>query len=134
MDAPSGFRAIHRRAAMQLNIFNEYSYTIEMIIQAGQKNMVVTSVPVRTNPELRRSRLVKSLGSYVVRMLVVMSRIFIIYRALRFFSLVGTLIMLPGAALGVRYLWLMANGRGFGNTQSLILAAVFLLAGFFVII
>jgi glycosyltransferase involved in cell wall biosynthesis len=133
-DAPSGFRAIHRRAAMQLNVFNEYSYTIEMIIQAGRKNMVVTSVPVRTNPELRRSRLVKSLGSYVVRMLVVMSRIFIIYRALRFFSLVGTLIMLPGAALGVRYLWLMANGRGFGNTQSLILAAVFLLAGFFVII
>jgi glycosyltransferase involved in cell wall biosynthesis len=134
MDAPSGFRAIHRRAAMQLNVFNEYSYTIETIIQAGHKNIVVASVPVRTNPDLRPSRLVKSIRSYVVQMLMVMCRIFITYRPLRFFFTVGTLIMLPGIALGLRYLWIMANGLGFGNIQSLILAAVFLLAGFFVIL
>jgi hypothetical protein len=67
-------------------------------------------------------------------MLMVMFRIFITYRPLRFFFVIGTLIMLPGVALGLRYLWLMANGLGSGNTQSLILAAVFLLAGFFVIL
>ena len=115
MDAPSGFRAIHRRAAMQLNVFNEYSYTIETIIQAGYKNIVVASVPVRTNPDLRPSRLVKSIGSYIARMLMVMFRIFITYRPLRFFFVIGTLIMLPGVALGLRYLWLMANGLGPGT-------------------
>jgi hypothetical protein len=134
VDAPSGFRAIRRHAAMQLNVFNEYSYTIETIIQAGQKNMSVVSVPIRTNAETRPSRLVKSISDYVRRMLITMARIFIIYRALRFFTAVGLLIMLPGFLLGVRYLWLMANGLGEGNVQSLILAAILLLAGFFVIL
>lgn len=133
-DAPSGFRAIHARAAMQLNVFNEYSYTVETIIQAGQKNMSIVSVPVRTNPAARPSRLVKSIRSYVTRMIIIMSRIFVIYRALRFFFAVGVLIMIPGVLLGLRYLWLLAIGEGFGNVQSLILAAVFLLAGFFVVL
>jgi glycosyltransferase involved in cell wall biosynthesis len=134
MDAPSGFRAIHRRAAMQLNVFNEYSYTIETIIQAGQKNMRVMSVPVRTNADLRPSRLVKSIGSYVTRMLLIMCRIFVTYRPLRFFFFVGLLIMAPGVLLGLRFVWGLATGSGSENIQSLILAAVFLLAGFFVIL
>lgn len=110
-DAPSGFRAMHARAAMQLNVFNEYSYTIETIIQAGQKNMSIVSVPVRTNPTVRPSRLVKSIRSYVTRMIIIMSRIFVLYRALRFFFAVGVLIMLPGVLLGLRYLWLLAIGE-----------------------
>jgi glycosyltransferase involved in cell wall biosynthesis len=134
MDAPSGFRAFHRQAAMQLNVFNEYSYTIETIIQAGQKNLIIKSVPVRTNADLRPSRLVSSIGSYVMQMSVIMTRIFIIYRALRFFFIVGIIIMLPGVLLGLRYIWIMTRGDGLGNIQSLILAAVFLLAGFFVIL
>jgi glycosyltransferase involved in cell wall biosynthesis len=133
-DAPSGFRAIHRRAAMQLNVFNEFSYTIETIIQAGQKNMPITSVPIRVNDELRPSRLFKSIGGYASRMLLIMTRIFVIYRALRFFTFVGALIMTPGVLLGLRYLWLNYTGKGAGNVQSLILAAVFLLAGFFVML
>lgn len=131
-DAPSGFRAMHRRAAMQFKVFNQYSYTIETIIQAGQKNMAVVSVPVRTNAELRPSRLVRSMGDYVSRMAVTMARIFIIYRPLRFFTFVGLLLMAPGLFLGLRFVWLYAIGEGGGNVQSLILAAVFLLAGFFV--
>jgi glycosyltransferase involved in cell wall biosynthesis len=134
MDAPSGFRAFHRNAAMQLNVFNPYSYTVETIIQAGQKNMTVKSVPVRTNGVLRPSRLVKSIRSYVTRMLLVMTRIFILYRALRSFFIIGFLIMLPGVALGLRFLWLLATGGGSGNIQSLILASVFLLSGFFIIL
>ncbi len=132
-DAPSGFRAFHRRAAMQLNVFNEYSYTIETIIQAGQKNMAITSVPVQTNGELRPSRLMKTITSYVFRMLAVMTRMFVVYRALQTFLIIGVSIMLPGVALGLRYLWLLSTGGGSGNVQSLILAAVFLLSGFFVI-
>jgi glycosyltransferase involved in cell wall biosynthesis len=134
MDAPSGFRAIHRRAAMQLNVFNEYSYTIETIIQAGQKNMRVISIPVRTNDDLRPSRLVKNIGSYITQMLFIMSRIFVTYRPLRFFFFVGALIMLPGVLLGFRFVWKLAVDDGHGNVQSLILAAVFLLAGFFVVL
>ena len=133
-DAPSGFRAIHRRAAIQLNVFNEYSYTIETIIQAGQKNMAILSVPVRTNADLRPSRLIKNIGFYVLRMLLIMSRIFVIYRALRFFFAIGALIMLPGFLLGLRYIWILVSGGETQNIQSLILAAVFLLAGFFVIL
>ena len=118
---------------MQLNVFNEYSYTIETIIQAGQKNMAITSVPVQTNGELRPSRLMKTITSYVFRMLAVMTRMFVVYRALQTFLIIGVLIMLPGVALGLRYLWLLSTGGGSGNVQSLILAAVFLLSGFFVI-
>ena len=64
-DAPSGFRAMSREAAMRLNVFNDYTYTLESIIQAGQKNMAIVSVPVRVNEDLRPSRLVKSIPSYV---------------------------------------------------------------------
>jgi glycosyltransferase involved in cell wall biosynthesis len=61
-DAPSGFRAISRETAMRLNVFNAYTYTLETIIQAGLSNLRVLSVPIRTNPDLRPSRLVKSIS------------------------------------------------------------------------
>src|SRR5579871_3649815 len=56
-DAPSGFRAFSRHAAMRMNLFGRYTYTLETIIQAGQRNMAIASVPIRVNPELRPSRL-----------------------------------------------------------------------------
>lgn len=85
-DAPSGFRAISRRAAMQLNVFNEYTYTLETIIQAGHKGIAVVSVPIRVNEVLRPSRLVKSVGSYVKHSTWIICRIFMTYKPLRFFS------------------------------------------------
>src|SRR5690606_534517 len=77
-NAPSGFRAISRATAMQLNVFNAYTYTLETIIQAGRSNLRVVSVPIRTNPDLRPSRLVKSIRSYVQRSLVTILRVFAI--------------------------------------------------------
>ena len=68
-DAPSGFRAIHREAALRLCVFNDYTYTLETIIQAGRKNIPVTSIPVRVNRATRPSRLVKSIFSYIRRSL-----------------------------------------------------------------
>ncbi len=73
-DATSGFRAISRDAAMQLNVFNEYTYTLETLIQAGQKNMAVMSVPVRINPYLRPSRLMSSIPSYIYKSVIIFTR------------------------------------------------------------
>ncbi|MBF2075444.1 MAG: glycosyltransferase family 2 protein [Synechococcales cyanobacterium C42_A2020_086] len=130
-DAPSGFRAFSREAAMQLNVFNNYTYTLETIIQAGQKGMVITSVPIRTNPMLRKSRLVKSIPSYVFRSAMTILRIFMLYRPLRFFTLLGSIPFTLGTLLGMRWLllfWLVDPTRS--RAPSLILAAILILIGF----
>jgi glycosyltransferase involved in cell wall biosynthesis len=128
-DAPSGFRAISREAALSLNVFNGYTYTLETIIQAGQKGMSVVSVPIRVNGELRPSRLVRSIPNYVKRSILTMFRIFVVYQPLKFFLMVGLVPFLAGLALGVRFLYFYASGTGGGHIQSLILAAVLLLVG-----
>jgi len=129
-DAPSGFRALSRSAAMRLNVFNDYTYTIETIIQAGQANMAITSVPVRVNGDLRPSRLVKSIPSYINRSLVTILRIFMTYKPMRFFMVPGLISFGLGALVGVRYLFLYFTEGGQGHVQSLILTAILLLAGF----
>jgi glycosyltransferase involved in cell wall biosynthesis len=129
-DAPSGFRAFSRSAASRLMVFNDYTYTLETIIQAGQKNIRAVSVPIRVNDDLRPSRLVKSIPSYVWRSLTTMVRIFVIYRPFRFFLTIGLVLFLIGTVIGLRFLWKYLGGDGGGHVQSLILAAVFLGMGF----
>jgi glycosyltransferase involved in cell wall biosynthesis len=129
-DAPSGFRAISREAALGLNVFSDYTYTLETIIQAGQKNMKVASVPIRVNGDLRPSRLVRSIPSYVRRSILTMLRIFVVYRPLRFFAAVGLIPFLGGLAIGGRFLAYAFAGNSDGHIQSLILAAVLLITGF----
>jgi glycosyltransferase involved in cell wall biosynthesis len=130
-DAPSGFRAMSRQAAMELRVFNEYTYTLETIIQAGQKRLAVMSVPVKVNRDLRPSRLMRSIPSYVWRSLVVICRIFITYKPFVVFTAVGMSITLTGALLSGRFLYYYLTGRGEGHVQSVILAALLLGAGFF---
>lgn len=129
-DAPSGFRAISRAAAQQMMVFNNYTYTLETIIQAGQKNMAITSVPVRVNPYLRPSRLVKSIPSYIKRSIITIIRIFIIYRPFLFFGAIGALLFCAGFLIGISFLWKYLSGAGGGHIQSLILAAILLVMGF----
>jgi hypothetical protein len=129
-DAPSGFRAISRHAALQLNVFNEYTYTLETIIQAGQKGMAVESVPIRTNRDLRPSRLVKSIASYVQRSIFTILRIFVTYRPLRFFVTIGSAPVLVGILLCFRWLLLYLGGTPKSHVPSLILAAILILVGF----
>jgi glycosyltransferase involved in cell wall biosynthesis len=129
-DAPSGFRAFSRDAAMHLNVFSKYTYTLETIIQAGQKNMTVVSVPVRVNPELRPSRLVSSVLGYVRKSITTIVRMFVVYRPFRFFMLLGSLVFLSGVGVGARFLYFFLQGKGSGMIQSLILVAVLLLMGF----
>jgi len=128
-DAPSGFRAMSRKAALQLNVFSEYTYTLETIIQAGQKNMAIVSVPIRTNGYLRPSRLMKSMRAYIQRSILTILRIFITYKPLRFFLWLGTLPFAAGVALGVRWLWLYNEDPTRARTPSLILAAILILIG-----
>ena len=131
-DAPSGFRAIGREAALRLNVFNDYTYTLETIIQAGQKGMSVKSVPIGVNADLRPSKLVRGIWSYVSQSLLIILRIFLVYRPLRFFLILGSIPFALGFLLGVRWLILFAYFPEPGRTHvpSLILAAILLLGGF----
>lgn len=125
-DAPSGFRAFSREAALRLNIITGYTYTLETIIQAGKKNLTVVSVPVTTNPMLRESRLIKSVSSYVIRSGMTILRLFVLYEPLRTFSYLALPFALTGTALWVRYAILMmaeASTRG-AHVQSIIVGAV----------
>lgn len=133
-DAPSGFRAMSRAAAMRLNVFSEYTYTIETIIQAGQKGMAITSVPIRVNGELRPSRLVKSIWSYVRRSIVTIASVFLTYRPMASFIVPGIVVTLIGTAISLRFLYFYIAGHGTGHIQSLILAAVFMLMGFMLVV
>ncbi len=126
-DAPSGFRAIHRDAALRVYVFGNYTYTLETIIQAGRKDVSIVSVPIRVNPATRPSRLVRSIPSYVFKSVVSMGRIFVLYKPLRFFVLVGSLFLLPGVLIGLRFVYFYLQGSGTGHIQSLILAAILIL-------
>jgi len=129
-DATSGFRALSREAAMKMNVFNQYTYTLETIIQAGQKNMAIVSVPIRVNGDLRPSRLVKSIPSYVRKSIITIVRIFIVYKPFRFFMITGAFIFMLGFLLGTRFLFFYLTGSGKGHIQSLILAGFLLGIGF----
>ena len=129
-DAPSGFRAFSRAAAKKLMVYNDYTYTLETIIQAGQKNIPICSVPVGTNKDLRPSRLVRNLPSYIARSFMTIVRIFVVYRPFRFFMTFGSIILLVGVLIGLRFLWFYFGGQGGGHVQSLILASVLLGMGF----
>lgn len=128
-DAPSGFRAYSSEAALRLNVFNSYTYTLETIIQAGQQGMAIASVPIRTNGYLRPSRLVKSIRSYIQRSIFTILRIFMVYKPLRSFLLLGTVPFSLGVLLGIRWVWLYFSGTPRTHVPSLILAAICILIG-----
>lgn len=128
-DAPSGFRAFSRNAAIQLNVFDNYSYTLETIIQAKAKGLSIECVDINVNPELRKSRLFKNMFVYIIRSIFTMLRMFIIYRPFRFFAVCGVIFLLVGLILSGRFIYFYLLGSGKGHIQSLIFAAVFLLSG-----
>ena len=127
-DAPSGFRAISRDVAMRLNVFNEYTYTIETIIQAGTSDMTIMSVPIRTNEDLRPSRLVRSIPDYIRHSIITMIRIFNAYKPMKFFMKLAVLPLLVGIGLSVRWV-IFFMGQPASHIPSLILAALCLIIG-----
>ncbi|MCH5255808.1 MAG: glycosyltransferase family 2 protein [Lachnospiraceae bacterium] len=129
-DAPSGFRAFSRDAAMHINVVNDYTYTLETIVQAGRNRMAITSVPIRTNPELRKSRLFHSMWGYVKKSVLTILRAFMWYKPLYCFSIVATIPTIIGLGVAIRFLVFYFSGRGNGHIQSLILACTLLIIGF----
>jgi glycosyltransferase involved in cell wall biosynthesis len=129
-DAASGFRAFSRRAALRLNVFTEFTYTLETIIQAGKKHIPIAHVPIHTNPERRPSRLFGRVSFYLRRSTSTLIRIYALYEPLKVFWGLGALCMLVGIGLGARFLVDYLAGEGAGHVQSLILAAVLIIVGF----
>ena len=133
-DATSGFRALSREAALRTLVLNDYSYTLETLIQAGVRRMPVEYVKVRTNPQTRPSRLIRSVPHYLANSSATIVRSYTMYRPLRFFSIFGGLFILGGLAFAGRFLYYYIIGQGGGHLQSVILAAVLLIVGFQVIL
>ena len=129
-DATSGFRAFGREAALRLTVLSEYTYTLETLIQAGTRGMNVVFVPIRTNPKTRRSRLIRSMPSFLALQAVTILRFYTMYRPLRVFMTAGAILLAVALMLGVRFLFYYAAGRGAGHVQSLILAAALSIVGF----
>ena len=125
-DAPSGFRAIHKDAAIQLYVFNRYTYTLETIIQAGRLGIPITSVPINVNDPTRESRLIKSVSSYIWRSSKTILRIAVLYSPFRFLALLSIVMLIPGVSAFVRFLILYSMGQGGGNIQSLVIGAAFI--------
>jgi glycosyltransferase involved in cell wall biosynthesis len=129
-DATSGFRAISREAALRTLVLSNYSYTLETLIQAGANRIPVEYVPVRTNAQIRPSRLMTNLGQFMSSQTATILRAYTMYRPLRVFTALSLLMVLGGSILGIRYLFFALNGQGTGHVQSVILAAVLWIVGF----
>jgi glycosyltransferase involved in cell wall biosynthesis len=128
-DTVSGFRAISRDAALRLNIVSAFSYTIEMLIQAGRKQMAIVSVPVGTNPTPRQSRLFKSIPNFIRRSFVTMVRMYAMYKPLRAFFYIGVALAVSGTLPVIRFLFFYLTDGGGGHIQSLILGGVLIVIG-----
>ncbi|MBM6752288.1 glycosyltransferase family 2 protein [Mediterraneibacter glycyrrhizinilyticus] len=126
-DAPSGFRAYSRHTAMRMNVINEYTYTLETIVQAGREKMAVTSVPIRTNAELRPSRLFSSMFGYVKKSMLTIGRALMMYKPLYCFAWIAGIFGVIGVGIGIRFLVYYFTGDGAGHIQSLILASMFII-------
>ena len=129
-DAPSGFRAFSREAALRLNVVNNYTYTLETIVQAGRNRMAITSVPIRTNRELRKSRLFSSMGGYIKKSILTIIRAYMMYRPLTFFTAIGLIPFIAGIIIMIRFLIFFIRGSGMGHIQSLILASTLMMLSF----
>lgn len=129
-DAVSGFRAMSRQAAQQINIVSDFSYTIEMLIQASVKRLRVVSVPVRTNGKTRESRLFNSIPQFLQMSVTTLLRMYTMYRPLRVFFVIGVITMSIGLFPIFRFLYLFFTGAGEGHIQSLILGSTLFMLGF----
>lgn len=128
-DAPSGFRAFSRSAALRINVFSDYTYTLETLVQAGRQGIPVLSVPVRTNPQVRPSRLLKGSGDYVRRSFVTVCRMVITYCPMQSFLISGAFLIFIGLLLVCRWLiYFMGSGPA-SHIPSLVLASILIVGG-----
>src|SRR5438876_1464875 len=136
-DAPSGFRAMSREAALRFNVMTKHTYTLETIVQAGKKNIKVASIPVTTNEVTRPSRLIRGVFDYIKKSSATIVRIYALYEPLKVFFYIGALLILLGIAGWARimYFWAFAEHYNFratfsGHLPSVIFAVLALVIGF----
>jgi glycosyltransferase involved in cell wall biosynthesis len=130
-DATSSFRAMTRKAMLTLNIISDFSYTLEAIIQASKKKLAITTIPIRTNVKLREPRLYSSTFVFIKRSASTIIRTYATYESLKVFFVIGGAIVVVGIILGLRFLYFFVTGSGIGHVQSVILASMLILLGFF---
>lgn len=129
-DTTSGFRAYSAEAALRLNVFSTYTYTLETIIQAGRKGIAIGYANIRINEKLRDSRLIKNIFSYLLKSITTILRIYLMYEPMKFFVKAGSTFLTVAFLLGARYLYFFFFGlKRSGHLQSLILAAIFSVIG-----
>ncbi len=128
-DAPSGFRALTKAAALRLNVFSDFTYTMETLIQAGRKNLAVASAPITAREVKRPSRLFRSMPQYLKMAGASILRIYAMYRPMPVFIQIGSAFMAGAFLIGVRFLYYYFHGEGDGKVQSLILAAILSILG-----
>jgi glycosyltransferase involved in cell wall biosynthesis len=133
-DATSGFRAFSRDMALHTLVLSDYSYTLETLIQAGVRRKSVEFVPIGTNPQLRPSRLFRSIPQYLRLSGATILRAYTLYRPLRVFLTLGLLLIFLGILPGLRFLYFIAIGQPVGHVQSLILSAILIVIGFQVLL
>lgn len=128
-DAPSGFRAFSREAALKLNVVNDYTYTLETIVQAGREKIPIVSVPIRVNPTLRPSRLAHTMWGYVRTSMLTILRAYLIYKPLKFFQFLSLFPIIPGLIVWIRFLYFYIEYGGAGHVQSLIMGCTLVIIG-----
>lgn len=129
-DAVSGFRAYSRDAAIGTIVHSPFSYTTETLVHAGRRGLVVASVPVRTNPVARPSRLARSMLVFLRKQAITILRSYLLYSPLRVFGTLGLVVSAIGAIPIARFLYFYATGDGDGHVQSLILGTTLIMLGY----
>lgn len=129
VDTTSGFRSYTREAAMRLNVLSDYTYTLETIITAGADRTKIMSVDINTNPELRKSRLFKSMWGYIKRSSATIIRNYVMRKPLKTFLIMAAIFVAAALVLGIRFIVYLCLGDGGGHIQSLVLMAVLALTG-----
>jgi glycosyltransferase involved in cell wall biosynthesis len=134
-DATSGFRAYSREAALRLNLFTRYTYTLETIIQAGKKGLRVGHIPITTNQKTRESRLLKNNWDYIKRSVATIVRLYTVYEPLRTFGLLSLPFFFIGMGLLARFFALYLVDETLSANrylQSVIVGAAALIIGFLI--
>ncbi len=130
-DAASGFRAYSREAILRLNVITRFSYCMETIIQAGNKRLAIVSVPVKTNPKTRESRLFKSTPEHIAKSAAAIVRSYVMYRPYMLFASLGSVFLVLGAVPFLRYIWFYAHHHSNGHLQSLVIGGLLLTSSLF---
>jgi glycosyltransferase involved in cell wall biosynthesis len=134
-DTVSGFRALSREAALRTFVTSDFSYTIEVLIQAGKRKLAIQHVPIRTNIVTRESRLFTNNWNFIKRQAATIARTYATYEPLKSFSYLALPFLLIGVILLGRAAYVYI-GRYFGvlatNDQALTVGSTALILGFII--